>query len=82
MGWGSLRQAAAADCCCLLLLPLLLTLLLPTAGRMAALTTDYAAQKEREFRTACGYFGIRDVRILGFRDKQFRKSDDAVNAVR
>ena len=49
---------------------------------MAALTTDYAAQKEREFRTACGYFGIRDVRILGFRDKQFRKSDDAVNAVR
>ena len=82
MGWGSLPASWHCSSCCLLLLPLLLTLLLPAAGRMAALITDYAAQKEREFRTACGYFGIRDVRILGFRDKQFRKSDDAVNAVR
>ena len=80
--WRGGVGVPAWHCCwCLLPLPLLLTLL-PAAGRMAALTTDYAAQKEREFRTACGYFGIRDVRILGFRDKQFRKSDDAVNAVR
>ena len=52
------------------------------AARMQQLTTDYAATKDAEFRQACSLFGIIDVRILGFRDKQFRKSDEAVNAVR
>jgi LmbE family N-acetylglucosaminyl deacetylase len=61
-------------------------LLKPTAerdaARMARLGAEYAAVKEGEFRAACGFFGLEDVRVLGFRDKQFRKTDAAVNAVR
>ena len=52
------------------------------AARMERLVSDYAEQKAAEFKTACGCFGIEDVRILPFRDKPFVKCDEAVQAVR
>ena len=38
--------------------------------------------KEQEFRQVCALFGCTDARILPFKDKPFKKSDEAVEAVR
>ena len=38
--------------------------------------------KELEFRQVCALFGCTDARILPFKDKPFKKSDEAVEAVR
>ena len=45
---------------------------------------EYAAQKADELRTACGFMGITDVRILPFEDKPFtlQKYPEAVDALR
>ena len=45
---------------------------------------EYAAQKAGELRTACGFMGITDVRILPFEDKPFtlQKYPEAVDALR
>ena len=46
-------------------------------------TTDGDAEmKEQEFRQVCALFGCTDARILPFKDKPFKKSDEAVEAVR
>ena len=42
----------------------------------------YAEVKEREFRDVCALFGVTDVRILAFPDKPFRKTPEAVEALR
>jgi len=42
----------------------------------------YAEVKEREFRDVCALFGVSDVRILAFPDKPFRKTAEAVEALR
>jgi LmbE family N-acetylglucosaminyl deacetylase len=45
---------------------------------------EYAGQKIEELRTACGVFGITDVRVLPFSDKTFtrEKYPDAIDALR
>ena len=51
-----------------------------TAGAQSA--DEYAEMKELEFRQVCALFGCTDARILPFKDKPFKKSDEAVEAVR
>jgi LmbE family N-acetylglucosaminyl deacetylase len=41
----------------------------------------YAEQKYEEARQACGYFGVTDVRFLGFRDKPVIRTDEMVESV-
>lgn len=45
---------------------------------------EYTAQKAEELRTACGFFGVTDVRILPYTDKLFtlEKNPGAVDALR
>ena len=45
---------------------------------------EYAGRKIEELRTACGIFGITDVRVLPYSDKLFtlEKNPDAVDALR
>ena len=45
---------------------------------------EYTAQKAEELRTACGFMGITDVRILPFEDKPFtlEKHPEAVDTLR
>ena len=45
---------------------------------------EYAGQKIEELRTACGVFGITDVRVLPFSDKTFtlEKNPDAIDALK
>ena len=48
------------------------------------IVSEYAAQKAEELRTACGFMGITDMRILPFEDKPFtlQKYPEAVDALR
>ncbi len=41
----------------------------------------YAEQKYEEARQACGYFGVTDMRFLGFRDKPVIRTDEMVESV-
>jgi len=43
---------------------------------------EYAEEKTGEFRRVCALFGVEDVRILRFPDKPFRKTHEAVEALR
>ncbi|MFH1009555.1 MAG: PIG-L family deacetylase [Candidatus Latescibacterota bacterium] len=38
----------------------------------------YAEQKAQEVRKACGYFGVTDVRILGYEDRPLQRTDELV----
>ena len=42
---------------------------------------QYISEKKREVETACGYFGVTDVRILGYPDKPIRRTDEMVDRV-
>ena len=42
---------------------------------------EYTAQKEQEVREACSYFGITDVRVLGYEDRPIRRTDEMVEAL-
>lgn len=42
---------------------------------------DFAAQKKQEVVKACGYFGVTDVRVLGYRDRPIRRTDEMVTEV-
>ena len=43
---------------------------------------EYAEEKAGEFHKVCALFGVEDVRIFRFPDKPFRKTPEAVKAVR
>ena len=43
---------------------------------------DYMGNKADELRKVCGIFGIDDVRVFGFPDKQFKNTPEVVDALR
>ena len=43
---------------------------------------EYSEEKAGEFRRVCALFGVEDVRVLRFPDKPFRKTPEAVAAIR
>ncbi len=42
---------------------------------------QYVADKKKEVETACGYFGVTDVRMLGYPDRPIRRTDEMVEEV-
>ena len=44
--------------------------------------TEYSERKTREIHQVCALFGVEDVRILNLPDKPFRKTPEAVEALR
>ncbi len=42
---------------------------------------EYAQQKYEEAKTACSYFGVTDVRFLGYKDKPLIRTDEMVETV-